>query len=61
LTPDGKWGPNTQAKLSSSYPQFANSFTDADISTICSGSSPSLKPDDVGGAVNQINALDTNF
>lgn len=63
LTPDGKWGPNTQAKLSALFPQFANSFTDADISTICSGSSPSpsLKRDDIGGAVNQINALDTNF
>lgn len=64
LVDDGKWGPKTQNALSNKFPQFANSFTDADVSTICSGSpgsSPSLKPDDVGGPVNQINALDTNF
>lgn len=61
LTPDGKWGPKTQAKISTAFPQFATSFTDADISAICSGSSPVLKPDPVKGVVNQINVLDTDF
>lgn len=35
LKPDGKWGPITQNKLKSKFPQFANSFTDSDIATIC--------------------------
>jgi hypothetical protein len=61
LNPDGKWGPKTQAKISTAFPQFANSFTDADITTICAGSSPTIKPSDVGGTVNQINVLDTDF
>lgn len=33
--PDGKWGPNTNGKIKSLFPKFANSFTDADVATIC--------------------------
>lgn len=39
--PDGKWGQITQNKLKSSFPNFANSFTDSDISTICSNKNKS--------------------
>lgn len=35
LVQDGKFGPKTQGKLQSQFPQFANSFTDADVDTIC--------------------------
>lgn len=33
--PDGKWGPMTQNKLKAKFPQFAQSFTDDDVATIC--------------------------
>lgn len=35
LVQDGKFGPKTQAKLQSQFPQFASSFTDDDVDTIC--------------------------
>lgn len=33
--PDGKWGPMTQETLKNKFPQFAESFNDTNISTIC--------------------------
>jgi hypothetical protein len=40
LTPDGKWGDKTQYVIASKFPQFANSFTDNDVQTICGGAQP---------------------
>lgn len=31
----GKWGPKTQKALEQKFPKFAESFTDADVATIC--------------------------
>lgn len=31
----GKWGPKTQKAIEQKFPQFAKSFTDADVATIC--------------------------
>jgi hypothetical protein len=35
---DGKFGPKTQGKLQDKFPQFASSFTDSDVATICGAS-----------------------
>ena len=35
LTPDGKWGNNTQKKIEELFPEFTNGFTIDDIDTIC--------------------------
>lgn len=35
LTPDGKWGNNTQKKIEELFPKFTNGFTIDDIDTIC--------------------------
>ena len=38
LVQDGKFGPKTQGKLQDKFPQFASSFTDSDVATICGAS-----------------------
>jgi hypothetical protein len=43
LQTDGKFGPLTQAKLRTNFPELANGFKDADIAKIC-GNTPSTTP-----------------
>lgn len=38
LKQDGKFGPNTEAKLKEKFPEFVGGFRDSEIDKICSGS-----------------------
>lgn len=42
---DGKFGPNTEKELKSKFPQFATSFTDKDVDTICGKADTATKVD----------------
>jgi len=64
LNIDNRWGPKTQQALESKFSQFAVSFTDNDVQTICGGTGGGdmgLKGPDIDKTVTQIDVTKTDF
>jgi hypothetical protein len=56
----GNFGPITQGNLQKLGKGFENGFTDADVATICQ-TKTEVKPEEVAGEVQNVNATSTDF